>query len=261
MNKCLLASLISVLPVGAFAADLPHRAPAPAPAFTSAPTWAGSYLGVDVGGGWTKNSGSWIGNAAPAVIGSLIGTAPQNASGIVGGLYGGHNWQSNNIVFGIEADIEASSLSKTSNVTSLDVALAPLGPIAAVSERSRLPWQGSLRGRIGYSFGSALLYATGGLAVASVETRVTNTGRPSPDSFRKTVSGWTLGAGVEYAIDTKWSARAEYRYSDFARFNNSLNASVFIPNSVIVNQHVTESVVRVGLTYKFGGPSAVVAKY
>ena len=84
MNKCLLASLISVLPVGAFAADLPHRAPAPAPAFTSAPTWAGSYLGVDVGGGWTKNSGSWIGNAAPAVIGSLIGTAPQNASGIVG---------------------------------------------------------------------------------------------------------------------------------------------------------------------------------
>ena len=70
--------------------------------------------------------------------------------------------------------------------------------------------------------------------------------------------GWTLGAGVEYALSNNWTARAEYRYTDFGTKTDTL--ALTYPGFHAKN-HYTDQAVRLGLSYKFGGPSAVVAKY
>ena len=37
---------------------------------------------------------------------------------------------------------------------------------------AKLPWFGTVRGRLGYSVGSTLFYATGGFAYGSVKTNI-----------------------------------------------------------------------------------------
>ncbi len=133
-----------------------------------------------------------------------------------------------------------------------------------------LPWQGSLRARLGYAAGNALFYVTGGLAVAQINTKYI-TLPPTPfnigfaagaNSFSSTQAGWTLGGGVEYAFNANWTARAEYRYTNFGGFtDNIVNATGFW--NVLGEKHqISENALRVGIAYKFGAPaSAVVAKY
>lgn len=55
---------------------------------------------------------------------------------------------------------------------------------------------GSVRGRIGYAFNRFLPYVTGGMGIE--------------DSV-----GWTLGAGVDYALTNHWSVGVDYLHHDF----------------------------------------------
>ena len=77
-------------------------------------------------------------------------------------------------------------------------------------------WQGSIRGRVGYAFNRALLYGTGGFALADIDTDVPGGG----DDGSGTEWGWTLGAGLDYAVTDKIFLRGEYRYTDLADFDN-----------------------------------------
>jgi len=158
----------------------------------------------------------------------------------------------NNIVVGVEADVEATSLNgKFTNL-----------PFAGYVKDS-LPWQGSVRARLGYAFGNALLYATGGVALAQINTKYLDTANGSA-SFSHSQAGWTLGAGVEYAINKDWSLRGEYRFTRFTAFNDAFAAASPILNFAnrTINHAIDEHAVRVGVAYHFGAPAApVVAKY
>lgn len=105
--------------------------------------------------------------------------------------------------------------------------------------------QGSLRARLGYAMGPALLYATGGLAVAHFRTNYDE--GATTDSTSNTKAGWTVGAGVEYAFSQKWTTRVEYRYSDFGTFtdNPATDSGFLYPTDVKTHA------VRVGISYKF----------
>ena len=70
-------------------------------------------------------------------------------------------------------------------------------------------------------------------------------------------SGWTAGAGVEYAFTNNWLARAEYRYTDLG----TATFADVTTNSRELGNHVTINDIRVGIAYKFGGSTPVVAKY
>ncbi len=252
-NVLLSSATLAALTVASFAADLPSRkAPAtyaPAPIFT----WTGFYVGADIGGGWTIDTGR-IRNAA----GVPQGTENLGASGVVGGLYAGYNYQvSNAFVLGLEVDIDATSISQTSNTNTFQ------GPNVNADKES-LPWQGSLRGRLGYAISNVLLYATGGLAFAQINTSYTTIAAPaSQASFSGMRAGWMVGGGLEYAFDTNWIGRFEYRYSKFSPFTDG------VPNGIgnglgglNVRHSVSENAVRVGIAYTFGAPAlAVVAKY
>ncbi|MDH7795588.1 MULTISPECIES: outer membrane protein [unclassified Beijerinckia] len=232
MRKILLtAAALSAMASTAMAADLPRRAPAPAPApIYVAPifTWTGFYVGGQIGGGWGRSELAGFG---------------YNANGVVGGLHAGYNQQFGMIVAGVEGDIEATSLKGSGS------------NFFGSTFKTRAPWQGSLRARVGVAaFDRALIYATGGVAFASIRNEVFVP--PFASSTSTTRAGWTVGAGVEYAIDNNWSVRAEYRYTDFGRFNVG-----FFPLGS-ANTRFKENTVRVGVSYRFGSAAGpVLARY
>ncbi|HEV2571834.1 outer membrane protein [Methylocella sp. CPCC 101449] len=229
MRHLLLGSVAAFALVAgaAQAADLPRRAAPPAPIYV-APifTWTGFYVGAQIGGGWGR---------------SEIGAISYNANGVVGGLHAGYNMQFGSIVAGVEGDIEATSLKGST-------------AFPGVLLKTRAPWQGSVRARVGVAFDRALIYATGGVAIAQLKHDIIIP--PFAFGTSTTRAGWTVGAGVEYAINNNWSVRAEYRYTDYGRYNTA-----FFPLGT-ANTRFKENAVRVGLSYRFGGAAGpVVAKY
>ena len=82
-----------------------------------------------------------------------------------------------------------------------------------------IEWFSTLRGRIGYAAGPALLYVTGGWAFADVSTSVTQTtgGGSVSMSSDDIKTGYTLGGGVEWAFAPNWSLKTEYLYVDLGK--------------------------------------------
>jgi len=229
----------------AFAGDL--GGPSPTMPFN----WTGLYAGANVGGAWTSDKAKVCNGytGCPKTLWSV----DLNGSGVVGGLVAGYNWQLNSpFVVGVEGDIEAASLSSATD--SFLVLQSATEVNGQARTRETLPWQGSLRARLGYAVGKALFYGTGGLAFARIDTRYSSlTSNPGVDSFSHTSAGWTLGAGAEYALSANWTARVEYRYASFGGFTDPLLHSPLSANPPNpAKNDLSENAVRFGVTYKFG---------
>ena len=199
MKKILLTTLglaaMGIAP--AVAADLPSRSYTKAPPVVEPlPTWAGFYIGA-VGGYASEDNGS---------------NSFNRKGGFAGGTLG-YNWQTANVVFGIEAD--AAWADVTSSTSGL--ALVPGLGVVPLSGTAKIQDWGTVRGRLGYAFGPALLYVTGGYAWADSKISFTVPGAASSDSHIH--SGWTVGAGGEYMFAPKWSVKAEYLYRSFGNEN------------------------------------------
>jgi len=251
MNKTkVMLSAAAVLLAGvsaASAADLAARpyAKAPVAPVVAIYNWTGFYIGGQVGYDWRRDDNTerlassglpdgWNANSKPA--------------GVVGGLHAGYLFQSGAFVAGLEGDIEGANIHGSG--------LYRFNGGAPITDHidSKTDWQGSVRGRLGFASNNWLLYATGGLAFANFEhTYVTGVSGPPVTSFSATRAGWTLGAGAEYGFGPNWRARVEYRYTDYGTLTNA--GTQFD----IQDQRITDNAVRVGVSYRFGGP--VVAKY
>src|SRR3954449_9960937 len=160
------------------AADIPYgsRAPYTVNQPLNAYSWAGPYLGGNIGYGW----GSVVKNGA-------------KPSGFSGGVQGGYNWQSGPVVFGFEADIQAGGANDT-----------------FAAWKFSNPWFGSVRGRIGYALNNVLFYGTGGLAFGELRAEAPGL------SESRTSAGWTVGAGAEMGLAQNWTAKIEYLYVDLS---------------------------------------------
>src|ERR1019366_3852066 len=134
-----LAGLAAAAP--AFAADLPYRQPPPAEArIVPLFSWTGLYLGGQIGYGW--------GTDTLTVYPWRFGTN-YTPNGVLGGAHAGYNLQMNQFVAGLEGDVEGTGISRN---------FSPGGVIYD----TKIPAQGSIRGRLGVAFDRVLLYATGG---------------------------------------------------------------------------------------------------
>ena len=279
MKKLLVTTaLIAFLPAGAFAADLPRRsaAVAPAPVFVAAPTWTGFYVGLNAGYAFdASTSANTIGTAGFLTL--VPGVAPSSLSvgndGFVGGAQIGYNWQAGSIVFGVETDIQYIDASGGSSFTG--AALTPI-PGTLVNSTlttradSKLDYLGTLRGRIGFAFGSGLIYATGGLAYGGAKLTGSVVADALPvaawsGSSSSTAVGWTLGGGFEYMLNRNFSLKAEYLYYDLGdqtvtALGNAVVRGIPALDGIdyVSKADYTGSIVRVGLNYRFGGSSAPV---
>jgi outer membrane immunogenic protein len=215
----LAAAFAIAAPRAASAADMsgPFKAPMPAYAAPAFVGWTGFYAGLNAGYAFGKSD--WD---SPA-----ISTDPDGA--VVGGTLG-YNMQSGAWVFGLEGDFDWADISGS-------VSTCTLGTC-----ESKADWFATARGRVGYAVGSALIFATGGGAFADV--KVSNSVWTSTS---KTMTGWTLGGGIEYAFMGRWSAKVEYLYSDLGTFDCGATCAFATPGEI----NVTTSTVRGGINYRF----------
>ena len=230
MKKVLLASA-SLLAFGAFAsasaADLAARPYTKAPvAVASVYNWTGFYLGIVGGGAWEDSN------------------SPRMQGGFVGGT-AGYNWQTGNVVFGIEADGSWADV----NASATGATVVPGFGVVTATASSKTDALGTVRGRIGYAVNNVLFYGTGGYAWIDNKITLSALGVSASDS--KFHSGWTVGAGVEAFIAPQWSIKGEYLY-------RSLGGETYFGGALpsgTLNFHT----VQFGVNYHFNGP--IVAKY
>jgi outer membrane immunogenic protein len=221
----------------ASAADLARPVYKAPPAIAPAVNWTGFYVGANGGYGWSR--------------GQIYDFTVDNPTGpdIKGGFGGGQigfNYQTGSFVLGVETDFEGSGI--TGSV--LDVNFGD-------TMQSKVDYFGTVRGRVGFAFNAAMIYATGGFAYGHVSTGVSG---PilvgSSYSLDRVSTGYTVGAGVEYAFNPAWSAKAEYQYIDLGT-NDPVNAAGLAfsnlgPGVTNVNRTAFNTV-RIGLNYRFGG--------
>ena len=262
-----LAGAVSLAGIGAAsAADMAVKArPLPPPVYS----WTGCYIGLSAGGKGVRTRDTVNIPAAPPIAASSIFLGELEDVTWIAGGQAGCNYQSGNWVFGIEGDAHAQKW-----VTSSILAGA-LPPVFAAGDifELRSDWQASARARVGYAMDRTLFYVTGGAAFTQVRaySNWVPVG-PLPGTIAydsRTLTGWTIGAGVEHAVTNNFTLGIEGRYSDYGtqRFNAGPLA-VFIgqaaPIPVFSNTYrdvkIETGEVMVKANWKFG-PGAVVAKY
>jgi outer membrane immunogenic protein len=261
----------------AIAADLPVYSKAPAVAAVY--DWTGFYIGTNLGYSWGRGStdGTASGpqtvtsQVAPTTVtpvsGLLSGRADVN--GFIGGGQLGYNWQHAAWVFGLEGDIQFSNERGSGNVVcTLGVTACP-----TFTRDYKLDWFGTARGRVGFLPAERiLLYATGGLAYGKFSGSslfgVAGLNALDFGSWSRLSAGWTVGGGVEAALGSNWSIKFEYLYMDLGNVGGTTATNIITVNgrtttalTYVFNTRFTDSIARVGVNYKFGGPEAIVARY
>jgi outer membrane immunogenic protein len=227
----------------ASAADLPLKAP-PMVAAPLPWSWTGLYLGGNIGYSWGQAGSVTTLNGAQVFSDSL------NVDGIIGGGQIGYNWQASNFVFGIEADIQGSGQKGDKSVSFLiPVPNAGLA-LETASFQSKLTDFGTVRGRAGYAVNQWLLYVTGGWAYGheTLDGTATVLGVTAPFSYSTNRSGWTLGGGVEMAINRNWSWKAEYIHLDLGSWNITTVSAL---GTSVETVKFTDDIFRLGVNYRF----------
>lgn len=243
MKKSVLSALaVGLLSTSAMAADI------------SAPSheWGGFYAGVLAGYSWNNveiSDVTFQDDGEPPVPGSLVGIDTYTIDSTGGELGGtlGFNHQTGNLVLGVEADLSYSWATGEND---------KYEEFPGFTSEADLDWFGTARLRAGYAFDRALVYATGGLAFGGVEGTINDnyegTIVTTSDSFN--MMGWTIGGGLEYAVTDKISVKGEYLYYDLGEADLSVNETDKFPDGwdeISSDVHLTGSVVRAGLNYRF----------
>ena len=214
--RTLIASIIvsgvSLIAVSAAqAADAVEQIPeAPVAVDQPAPAanWSGYYLGA------TGNY-DFIGKQRG-------GPSSDDADGFGGSLYTGYNWQSGQIVYGVEADVGMSDQRS----------------FATDGNSLKEGWNGSVRGRVGYDLSPVMIYGTAGVAAAN--NKLSN----AAGSDDKTAVGYTVGAGVETMVTDNITARVEYRYTDYQKKDFDIGGATY-------SRGFDDHSVKVGIGMKF----------
>ncbi len=212
-----------------------------------------------------------------------------NSTGFLAGGQVGCNFQfAANWVIGFEADASwanpqggGSSSRQTESAN-----LIGAGPVATTTVSStgfafsRTDFIATATGRLGYTFGrlgQGMVYAKGGAAWArdkyqfngQISTTAcglvqfvplppqcvfTNPTIVTPFNFgaSETRVGWTVGAGVEWAVWENWSVKLEYDFLDFGTSTVTFNDPLLGAANISVSQRISE--VKLGVNYRFGSP-------
>ena len=252
MKKLLtLAVAIAIgAPLTAYAADLPMAPPPPpmAPAFVPPPfTWAGIYVGGNIGWGWTNVN---LTDTGPTPFGfgavfPLGSTQSVSQNDFLGGAQVGVNWQFQQFVVGAEADFDATAIKNNQN-------------------NGGLRWLRLVLGSLGVDFCGPFWLGSGPHAVLRQGRRCLHAGKIISGSFAdgSTVSGsfnrwgWMLGAGVEYAVTNNITLKVGIQLPEFrhpepdahAECDGPCNRDIHLRRN---NSKLTANVVKVGANFLF----------
>jgi outer membrane immunogenic protein len=257
MRKSLLAS-VSAVALTCSATMPVHAAPPPPP------TWTGFYVGLNAGYAWGKSDPSLILSPSSPPFGLFPNTEPAPAlspRGFIGGGQIGYNWQTGQWVFGAEVDFSGINAKTDATVSPFFIGKGS----DSVTWASRYDWLFTARLRGGYLVApNWLLYVTGGLAVTQVRDSVTCTALGNGCgnfagpvtltwSSTSTLTGGTIGGGIETMFAPNWSARLEYLHAKFKdttpESTTPVGAIPALPPLFSFNHSL--NVVRFAINYKF----------
>ena len=221
--------------------------------------WAGPYVGINGGYGWGSDRDTLTpltANAASFITsGEVPGSLGLNPNGGLGGGQLGYNFQSGQFIYGAEADLDYAAISGTA------FGMSPDGDNRTLTAKQRLDMFGTVRGRLGVSFGPIMPYVTGGFAygIGDLSTAIGRTNgctgnncqRGSATAF---LPGWTGGAGVEYAFAPHWSLKAEYLYYDLGSVSHLMTDPAFPAAVYSARAPYRGNIARLGLNWHFGAP-------
>jgi outer membrane immunogenic protein len=280
MRKLLIANCAMYALIGpGMAADLQVKAPIyKAPAAAAAFNWTGCYIGGFAGGdGGGRTVFTDLGNADFASYSGGVTAArivPSHSwnddlgGGFTGGATVGCNWQpiGSPLVLGLEGESGYMHL----NGQAYDprtVVSTQTTPDVQGSARVG-DWYGMITGRLGYAWGSTLLYVKGGAAFIPVRASVLDQCLSVAlgcgnwiisTSGSELASTWTVGGGVEWALAAGWSVKAEYMFigmgDTLTTCGNSMNpAGATTPGGPFCFNHRFDGIqaAKIGLNYRFG---------
>jgi len=194
--------------------------------------WSGIYFGAQIGKAWGESR---------FIVDSNDSFSNPDPSGFFGGLYLGYNFQlKSGIVVGVDADVSFGGGDGSDIVTSVSGVPLPFEVVKADVIR-----YGAVRARLGYAIDRYLPYVAGGVTFADVEHTLDVFGARF-GSFRARYQGWTVAAGLEYALADALLVRGEYRHSDFGK--------VHYPGTIRVLAHdldLAAHELRFGVAFKF----------
>ncbi len=179
MKEIRVAALAAVLAVASTMAQAQSRA-----------DWAGWYAGAFLG--WTQGETKWAQGA--------LTTPNFDTSGLVAGAFGGYNWQSNKLVYGIDAEFGLGEVDGT-------FFPFPCGGTGCTTELNQFA---TLRARLGTEVGNALIYGALGAAWGTFKLTLGAIPPVTDDSF-----GWTGAIGYELPLQNNWRLRTEVSVMDF----------------------------------------------
>lgn len=269
MRKCALAIALGLVVTAAQAQSFPIVR-----------DWTGFYAGGNVGGGWGHNSADYVGNDAGTSTLFLKGGKPPpaslNSSGMLGGVHAGYNWQHDaRWLVGIEADFSFANVRGSASGSAMIIDASR--PVTATLD-DRLKYLGTMRARMGYlPSPNLLLFATGGLAYAEVERSGSYTmtsgavigfdAAPSALCYAGAscfagaksawTGGWTLGGGLEFALSSNWTVKAEYLHVSLGSRSVTETATAEYPNIPgfatfdATSKRTNLDITRIGASYRF----------
>lgn len=234
-------------------------------------SWTGFYIGGQIGGFSSKTKMDILRNGKNVPVHDDY--LPK-LSGFMGGIYAGSNVDlGNGLILGVDTDIIWTDKNDTKTVPAYEITPAHVNyvnkmvkdaginigenKIEVGDKRShsftfKEKWAGATRVRIGFAAERIMPYVAGGIAytqlqdITSISVTKKDTGKViasgNLSDETKTMVGYTLGAGVDFAMTNNVIVRAEYRYSDFGKkkFSNDKYETSYKTNDF-----------RVGVAYKF----------
>jgi outer membrane immunogenic protein len=232
----LLSTTASVFNLAAMAADLPtHMEPVAPVAYAPAFSWAGFYLGGELG--WIQTDPNY--STGALLLGTpFFVTSGSNKNGLTYGVLGGYNYQIGQLVLGVEGDFSGWTIGKLRYT-------AITGDFLTAQSK----WGGSIRARLGYAADRALFYATGGAAFVSNETSIPFTGISIGGDDTRV--GWTVGAGLDYAFTNNWFTGIEYRYSQYETKNFIYPIPILNLGLVAFRQELNSNQLTARIGHKF----------
>lgn len=238
--KRLVAALLVLSSVPAFAADLPVKADA----YTSLPpvyNWSGFYAGLHAGYAATKATVTDTTGGVP------FGPFGYEPDGGLAGVQGGYNYQRGQFVVGLEGDFGYVGL-RGSSIIGSSVAVAHQDLTLSSG------WYGDITGRVGYAVMPALLvYGKGGYAYFNTDARQTTTNPGYQTTGTGGMSGWVAGLGAEWLFLRNLSVKIEYLHYDFGG-HNGMQTSLTDPPvgfQYLNSTSLTMDTAKVGLNYHF----------
>ncbi|MFT4091195.1 MAG: TonB-dependent receptor [Asticcacaulis sp.] len=160
------------------------------------------------------------------------------------GVQFGYNRQfDNHLVAGIEVDFSKTNISGYQDTLSDELPADGWVSYGMTQRQTRIwydaDWSASIQGKLGYALGHrAFVYGSGGVAflrqeqsreqyraISTLDSGVPVGGTKIHwiETTAETRTGWTLGGGAEYALNSRWSIKADYSYSRFGRKDFKFN--------------------------------------